>query len=278
MYTPRTEVKELIDDSLNQLLYNLDTAMCDMSYADAIHWIITVETKIRQLERFAVTEAVKGGVTKVEIAEAMGTTRQTLENRWGEAIKRERGADARRARTFKKITDYAFVNGELKPQEERISEEDYTAEQKAFRTNMRQALREHPDQYEAITEKALEANAIPPYDIMQDRKMVAFIQGDSNRMFSQNIPQESREAYVLMAKNWLGWPITNDERKQFDEWLHKDSESAHTKPAGKLPTPILPEWQKYQQEAEHPSFTEFAKRFGVSRTTVSRAVKREESA
>lgn len=272
MYTAKTEVKELIDDSLNRLLYDLDTAMCDMSYADAIHWIVTVETKIRQLERFAVTEAVKDGITKIEIAEAMGTTRQTLENRWGEAIKKERGADARRARTFTKVTDYAFVNGELKPQEENISEEDYTPEQAAFRKNMRQALRSHPDAYESITEKALEANVIPPRDVMHDRKIMAFIQGDTDIFLATKIPAKERDWWVEAAKFSLDWPISDEELEKYDG--RYQTRKAQT---SVLPKPILPEWHKYQQETEHPTFTEFAKRYGVSRSTVSRAVAREES-
>lgn len=108
----RRDVMDHVDSTLNMLLADMVDVQCDYSYLDAVRYVASIRRALAGLEEWAILDAIfDGGAHKTEVADALGVSRPTLENRWGARIRAERAS--RRSRRPRRRRSYRFERGML---------------------------------------------------------------------------------------------------------------------------------------------------------------------
>lgn len=298
------------DSALNTILDTIEFLESGGCFPDALRYISIIENGLEQVKESAIVDAVIGGESATSMADALQISRQTFYNRHADSVKKAKQQEQADMLSFAEDkAESTFCNGEMTKTGEKLNSYYSTLdkEQAAYYHNFLDAIEGQlttgGNWREPIT-KALKAHALPlAYVIEASKKADRYAKkeyltdddGEPNAL-----TEEGNEFYRIAALNALNPKAERKEeiRKAYiamvaaEDKAYKESHPTETNPfdgfglksstpaAAKLPDNLLEEWQKYQNKAKdegkNPTRESFAKLYGVSRATFSRALKKAE--
>lgn len=297
------------DNALNTILDTVEFLESGSCFPDALRYISILEKGLAQVKESAIVDAVIGGESATSMADALQINRQTFYNRHSTSVKKAKQQEQADMLSFAEDkAESTFKNGELTKTGEKL--DSYYAElddeQEAYYHSFLDAIEDKlttgGDWKEPIT-KALKAHAIPLVRISEANKKAEryakkeYLTDDDGE--PNSFVPEGDEFYRLAALNSLN---PKDERKdailkawkammEAEDKAYKAAHPTEADPfeafglpaapaAAKLPANLIEAWGEFQDEAKKagrkPTRDAFAKLYGVSRATFSRALKKAE--
>lgn len=302
------------DADLNQLLKSLKL-LDRIDAAATLEYVQILEKGVEQLKIFAVKKASETYMTSSEMAKHLGVSRQTFSNQMKNTIEKHRAEKKAKPNAFANRlgeTD-RFVDGRLTKASKQLTPaayKDMDAEGKMYFRSFctilnAQLYKENAEGVEELFADALKDGVISPTSLRDiQQRAAAFLDKEYDydelgepATFTKaehqwarlhalyNICGLTSEQKKLLAKAKVKMMKEQEElEKQRD--FHGDPFALFgltnpTPAASKLPDNLAEEWENYQasekEAGRKPTREKFAKRYGVSRATFSRALKRAEA-
>ena len=280
-------IKECINDVTENLLEKM-TAQGELDAIEALRWLSMLEREFVELERTALAMATARGYTLRQCAEALGISRQTLDTKFGNALRPIKQARKEAEKGFKKIIVKPELNDDGKITWKYfacdISELDYTEDMFDADCELRERIKENPENYEAICDRAMGRGVLPPDGIeqirQQARQYLEYLEGSNKRR-----PGETDEDYIdrqmsgLFAEQYLNRSAEDEkealedagpDEEQWEEMKLEMTTEDHK---------YLVAWERFQEEEKAegriPTKKALADRMGMNRSTLSRKINRE---
>ena len=301
------------DNALNRIFDTVEWLESGR-FSDALRYVSIIENGIAQIKKSAIIDAVIGGESATTMAEALQLSRQTFYNRHALDMKEAKKKESEDLMSFaEKKTVERFQDGKITKGTElrEVYDEPLDDEQEAyyhsFLDAMEKALLEGSSEWHGLVEKALKSHIIPA-----DRVITAVRQAKAyeNKEYLTDdfgepkcFTDEGNTFYRMQAIDELNHKPERHAQliaalKAMMEAEAKWEESERAKQghvadpfagfglpahpaAAKLPDNLIEVWEKYQADAKaagrKPTRDAFAKQYGVSRSTFSRALKKAEA-
>lgn len=308
-------VRGTADDTLNSILETLESLEYG-NFTDALRYVALVEEGMEKVREQAVMDAALGGESATAMSEALGGSRQTFYNKYSSLIKKARKQREADTTDFDEFADarekrntIRFVGGEIQTTTDPLDAsyeplDDYQqAFEKSFRNALEAQLTASNGKWKAVVKKALMAHVLPAHTVLEIKDAAQRYATGAYRTDEYGEPyfftHEGSEFYRLAALDKVN-PKESRKSELKEAWkaMMDAKDKAYravcpteTNPfdffglpvapaAAKLPTNLIEEWERYQADAKaagrKPSRETFAKQYGVSRATFSRALKKAE--
>lgn len=309
-------VRGTADDTLNSILETLESLEYG-HFTDALRYVALVEEGMEKVREQAVMDAALGGESATAMSEALGGSRQTFYNKYANLIKKARKQRDEDTTDFDEFADaqekrstIRFINGEIQATTDPLDAsyeplDDYQqAFEKSFRNALETQLTAPNGEWKAVVKKALLAHVLPTNTVLEIKDAAqryatgAYLTNEYGEPYS--IVNEGTEFYRLSALNKVNPKAERKEeiRKAYIAMVAAEDKACkaacptETDPfdgfglpaepaAAKLPDNLVEVWENYQSKAKaegkKPTRENFAKLYGVSRATFSRALKKAEA-
>lgn len=308
-------VRGTADDTLNSILETLESLEYG-HFTDALRYIALVEEGMEKVREQAVMDAALGGESATAMSEALGGSRQTFYNKYAPLIKKarkQRDADTTDFDEFadaqEKRSTIRFINGEIQATTDPLDaayeplDEYQQAFEKSFRNALEVQLTAPNGEWQAVVKKALLAHVLPTNTVLEIKDAAQRYATGAYRTDEFGEPysftDEGSEFYRLAALDKVN-PKESRKSELKEAWTamiaaedkaYKAVHPTESNPfdgfglpaepaAAKLPDNLVEVWEKYQADAKaagrKPTRDAFAKQYGVSRSTFSRALKKAE--
>lgn len=300
------------DNALNRIFDTVEWLESGR-FSDALRYISIIESGVAQIKKSAIVDAVIGGESATTMASALQISRQTFYNRHAEDMREAKKREAEdlmsfaEGKTVERFQDGKLTKGtELREVYDEPLDEQQEAYYHAFLDAMEKALLEGSSEWHGLVEKALKAHIIPADRVITAvRQAKAYEQKDyltddfgepkcftnegaefwRMRAIDDLNHKPERHAQLVKACKAMMEAETKWEEEEYAKQPHTDPFAGFGLPAqpaaAKLPTNLIEEWEKYQREAKaagrKPTREKFAERYGVSRSTFARALRRAEA-
>ena len=270
-------IREYVNDVTGDLLEKLTNRELGDQYRlseiEALRWLDMLEGKFVELERVALAIAVARGYTLQQCADALGVSRQTIDTKFGKALRpiQQKRKDAEKK--FKSIWIEPELNydGKItwKCVECDISELDYTKGMFDADYKLREQIEKNPENYKAICDRAIKEGVLPPNEIEEIRQLA----------------QQYLECPNKGDKWMIGvslFRLSAEYRKQRfleaaeDDYLDEEELAESNLKMSAERHDYLVLWEEFQKEERAngriPTKKALADRIGMNRSTLSRKI------
>ena len=280
-------IREYVNDATENLLEKL-TNRNELNEIEALQCLGILERRFVELERVALVIAVAQGYTLQQCADALGVSRQTIDTKFGKALRPIKQARKEAEKEFKKIWIEPDLDDDgkitWKYSKGDISVLGYTENMLDADHSLREQIRNNPEDYEAICNRAMKRGVLPPYGIEQIRQSAQRylkyrnggdkLPGETDKEFQDRRGSEWMEGMALF------WHSAKNDKQALEEVPLDEEELDKIKL--KMATEnhkYLVAWEIFKEEEKAegriPTKKALADRMGMNRSTLSRKINDE---